>query len=637
MVEDKQGPRAMAFIGPVLGFHLILILGTGRMLWKVRHQSSRYQESKNLSIILGVILEVVFVGVPILLSVDDNPTAIFLVFTSFILVHDIAIVSILFGPKIKEQREKNTRSKVTRQSDTALLAIFNKVRRSRWDEGLSIIDDLLDESNDLFKTLSMDQIKKIELVQSLLIQGISDTHKKASRIMHIPAAVRRAATIPSRDNPVFQHIAAEFGGVNLDSCAKISVSTHFSSMASIPEFELSSDEFDNTNFYIPPEFLSLSKQSQEKLFKLLSWESLARWDFNIFDILKETNGINPLLLVGWAVLGSPYSQFAMGQACGVEGLAIEDLQGYQFVDNHSLRIPMKRLCSYIRAIEQDYFTENPYHNEIHAADVVQTMHSLIQLTLSDDFEPTNIEVFTILLAAVVHDVNHPGENNAFQTNARTDLALIYNDESVLENRHAAHAFVKMLGEECGGIEPGTLPSRRLSFINHSDASKVNILCNVSRKRLKEIRSNVIDAVLHTDMSKHFASVNSLEALLNSKGAEHLLKENRWLLLMYMMHLADISNPAKPYPMNSIWTDRCLEEFFAQGDREQALGLPISLNCDREKTQRSASQIGFIKFVVKPAYELLGGVFPTVANEIVPILESNQNFWETEQQKEDGEE
>lgn len=46
----------------------------------------------------------------------------------------------------------------------------------------------------------------------------------------------------------------------------------------------------------------------------------------------------------------------------------------------------------------------------------------------------DIDVFGLLFAAVSHDLEHPGTTNNFQVNSMTDLALMYNDVSVLEVR-----------------------------------------------------------------------------------------------------------------------------------------------------------------------------------------------------------
>ena len=91
-------------------------------------------------------------------------------------------------------------------------------------------------------------------------------------------------------------------------------------------------------------------------------------------------------------------------------------------------------------------------------------------------------------------------------------------------------------------------------------------------------------------------------------------------------MADISGQAKPDPLFKKWTDRCMDEFFAQGDQEAALGLPISPNCDRHATVPAESQVGFIKYVVAPAYEVLGMFVPFVHNHVLQIIDRNMHHW-----------
>jgi hypothetical protein len=49
-------------------------------------------------------------------------------------------------------------------------------------------------------------------------------------------------------------------------------------------------------------------------------------------------------------------------------------------------------------------------------------------------------VFAVILAAAVHDLGHPGVNNAFLVRTRDPQALTYNDRSVNEMMHASLAF-----------------------------------------------------------------------------------------------------------------------------------------------------------------------------------------------------
>ena len=78
-------------------------------------------------------------------------------------------------------------------------------------------------------------------------------------------------------------------------------------------------------------------------------------------------------------------------------------------------------------------------------------------------------------------------------------------------------------------------------------------------------------------------------------------EHRRVLLQTTIHTADLGNPGKPRPIYLQWTSKLFEEFFAQGDKEKALGLPISFLCDRNSHLLEKSQIGFFDYVVGPLY------------------------------------
>ncbi len=75
------------------------------------------------------------------------------------------------------------------------------------------------------------------------------------------------------------------------------------------------------------------------------------------------------------------------------------------------------------------------------------------------------------------------------------------------------------------------------------------------------------------------------------------------------HLADISNPAKKFDIFKKWTDLLFVEFFAQGDQERSLGIPISYLMDKHTVNIAKSQVGFIDVIVMPAYEILAVVLP----------------------------
>ena len=79
------------------------------------------------------------------------------------------------------------------------------------------------------------------------------------------------------------------------------------------------------------------------------------------------------------------------------------------------------LHSYKLCIQANY-RNNPFHNFRHCFCVAQMCYGLIHLC---DFKKimTKVELVTLLTSAICHDLDHPGYNNAYQINAKTELAI----------------------------------------------------------------------------------------------------------------------------------------------------------------------------------------------------------------------
>lgn len=96
-----------------------------------------------------------------------------------------------------------------------------------------------------------------------------------------------------------------------------------------------------------------------------------------------------------------------------------------------------------------------------------------------------------------------------------------------------------------------------------------------------------------------------------------------------MTCADLAAMFKPWHSSRRTADLVYDEFFTQGDQEKELGLKFSAELvDRAKMPEiPRMQIGFYKFVVSPAYDLLQGVFgDKVATQCESVRE-NQKKWQ----------
>ena len=58
-------------------------------------------------------------------------------------------------------------------------------------------------------------------------------------------------------------------------------------------------------------------------------------------------------------------------------------------------------------------------------------------------ELSDLDTLSVVIACLCHDVGHPGVNNRFLINNREEIAITYNDISILENMHACVTFQVM--------------------------------------------------------------------------------------------------------------------------------------------------------------------------------------------------
>nr|XP_036222187.1 cAMP-specific 3',5'-cyclic phosphodiesterase isoform X7 [Bactrocera oleae] len=275
----------------------------------------------------------------------------------------------------------------------------------------------------------------------------------------------------------------------------------------------------------------------------------------------------------------------------------------------SLMIPPKTFINFMTTLEDHYVKDNPFHNSLHAADVTQSTNVLLNTPALEGVF-TSLEVGGALFAACIHDVDHPGLTNQFLVNSSSELALMYNDESVLENHHLAVAFKLLQNQGC------------------------DIFCNMQKKQRQTLRKMVIDIVLSTDMSKHMSLLADLKTMVETKkvaGSGVLLLDNytdRIQVLENLVHCADLSNPTKPLQLYKRWVSLLMEEFFLQGDKERESGMDISPMCDRHNATIEKSQVGFIDYIVHPLWETWADLVHPDAQDILDTLEENRDYYQS---------
>jgi hypothetical protein len=204
---------------------------------------------------------------------------------------------------------------------------------------------------------------------------------------------------------------------------------------------------------------------------------------------------------------------------------------------------LDELTIFLMASRKAYNQFVLYHNFRHVADVLQAMfYFLVQIGTLPPYEqgdpPTSepksviagllkpFDALTLLIAAIGHDVGHPGVNNAFLVALNSPLAQLYNDRSVLESFHCA-AYSQIL--------------RRYWPEAFRDMS---------------MRKLMINSILATDMGVHFKYMTDLGSLQEKLAANNrtldgwsakLQEEYKDLTCGLLIKCADICNVVRTSP------------------------------------------------------------------------------------------
>lgn len=153
---------------------------------------------------------------------------------------------------------------------------------------------------------------------------------------------------------------------------------------------------------------------------------------------------------------------------------------------------LQQLRSYVRTILAGY-NDTPYHSKEHAFHVVLSVNKLTDLMLKTN--PGTIKTYglrhdavaqlAMVFAALVHDVEHTGVPNRQLVLENDLLSVLYNDQSVAEQRSLFIAFDELLKPEYSLL--------RSTIFNVSDGK----MDSDSYRRFRKI---VVDLVLNTDIA-----------------------------------------------------------------------------------------------------------------------------------------
>ena len=340
------------------------------------------------------------------------------------------------------------------------------------------------------------------------------------------------------------------------------------------------------------EYDNLNKNSNiyiEHLLKMYNYDmnQITDKSFNIFELKKIVGQMNVLPIIG--------------------GVIIE-----KFGLKNDKIINVNKLEPFLNLVSSQYLPTTLYHNNMHGADVCQSV-SLYFLNSNAEkiLQTTLLDLLSIIIASLGHDLGHPGLNNNFHINARTELALTYNDSSCLENYHCSKLF------------------------NILKKDEVNIFEVLNNNDFKDIRKRMISEILATDMFYHKKIIDTAQSKIKQIKPDKFeflstdkesIKSEQQSILDFFIHTADLAHNSKLFKISLKWVELLSEEFWLQGDKEKSLGINVSYLCDRNKVNIPKDQVGFLNGVIVPTFDILTQLFPGL-NYTMENIMNNIKEWQ----------
>ena len=220
----------------------------------------------------------------------------------------------------------------------------------------------------------------------------------------------------------------------------------------------------------------------------------------------------------------------------------------------------------------------PYHNFAHAVNVLQFFEHMLKRTPRLFMHYSPEKRFWTLVACICHDITHYSKNNAYYLKKKHNLAFKSLEKSVLEHYHCEKTLKIMSREDC------------------------DLMAQLAPEDKSAYKRVIIDAILATDMARHFSLIEQFNTLDLKKALndDEFSKCNGFLI-----HSSDVANPALDFDNYLLWAELVSQEFNLQTISEKKHGLDVTPFFEyggREAFLKS--QCGFINNFVMPLFKAI---------------------------------
>ncbi|CAJ1939145.1 unnamed protein product [Cylindrotheca closterium] len=267
------------------------------------------------------------------------------------------------------------------------------------------------------------------------------------------------------------------------------------------------------------------------------------------------------------------------------------------------------------------YRENPFHNFEHASHVSMSVVKLLTRIVTHSNTEQDIEElhhqtygiasdpltqFTMVLSALVHDVDHPGVSNAQLVKEKTSLAQLYNNKSIAEQNSVDKTWILLMEGDYQNLR---------NAIYKTEAEFIRF------------RSVLVNTVMATDiMDKELAAARKArwEKAFNPELDEDpVTASNRkaTIVLEHLIQASDVAHTMQHWHIYRRWNERLYNEMYKAFENKRGDSNPTD--------GWYKGEIGFYDFYIIPLAKKLKdcGVFGVSSDEYLIYAQQNRREWE----------
>eukprot|EP00934_Nitzschia_sp_Nitz4_P001249 Nitzschia sp. Nitz4//scaffold18_size181773//118721//129387//NITZ4_001930-RA/size181773-snap-gene-0.281-mRNA-1//-1//CDS//3329540056//1249//frame0 len=315
----------------------------------------------------------------------------------------------------------------------------------------------------------------------------------------------------------------------------------------------------------------------------------------------------------------------------VEIINLHSEQRSYLVDPTKVHIPLSvisQLRTFIDEISRRYHN-NPFHNFEHATHVAMSVTKLLSRVVTpniDCFDDDKVlheytfgitsdplAQFAVALAALIHDVDHPGVPNSILVREGTDNAIRYKNQSVAEQTSVDIAWELLSEDRFSKL-------RQCIYNNQEDHLRFRQMV-VNAVMATDIMDKDLGAARKARWNKAFACENG-GCGCEIESVEDASNRKATIVIEHLIQASDVAHTMQHWHIYIRWNER----FFCESYKAYLAG-----RADKDPSlDWYESELGFLDFYVIPLAKKLKEcqVFGVASDEYLLYAEANRREWES---------